>query len=182
MTLVREVIDKEKLLYANATVDMAYELGAVAGMGASGIIMGMTSIHFTFLINAFCYVAATLTMLFVQTQASCQEPRPDKSILNDLISGMKYLSSKPDLLLIYGIQMLFFVSYMTAPILLAPYAHDVLHTSAGEFGYIEAAMSAGAVLGGILTPYFCEKYGFMKVMMFETILSAISFYGFSHNL
>ncbi len=182
MTLVREVVDKKTLLYANATVDMAYELGAVAGMGASGLIMAATSIHMTFLINAFCYLVATISLLWVTIHNSCQKPRLDKSMLKDLATGFRYIIKQPELLFIYGIQMLFFVSFMTAPILLAPYAQKILHADAGQFGYIEAAMSAGGVLGGLFTPYVCEKFGFMRVMLFETILCGISFYGFSHNL
>lgn len=181
MTLVREVVDKERLLYANSAVDMAYELGAIAGMGASGLIMAFTSVSMTFLINAICYLLAAGSLLLVPIQKSCQEPRKDKSLLKDLVSGFLYVIKQPELLVIYGIQMLFFVSYMTAPILLAPYAKEILHASVGEFGYIEAAMSLGAVLGGIFTPYFCEKFGFIRVMLFETLLSSISFYCFSHN-
>ncbi len=182
MTLVREIVDKKILLYANATVDMAYELGAVAGMGAAGLIMSATSIRATFLINAICYLLATLSLIPVIIKNISKQTKDKASMLGDMISGFKYLIKQPELLVIYGIQMLFFVSYMTAPILLAPYAKSILHADAGQFGYIEAAMSVGAVIGGIFSPYFCEKFGFIKVMLFETLLCSISFYFFSHNI
>lgn len=181
MTLVREIVDPKVLLYANATVDMAYELGAVAGMGTSGLIIALTSVHTTFLINAICYLCAFLSLLPVELQ-HYQTPKEEKAdFITDLISGFQYLRQQPELKLIYSIQMLFFVSYMTAPILLAPFAKSVLHSSVAEFGYIEGAMSVGAVIGGIISPYLCEKIGFMKIMFIESILCAASFYAFSHN-
>ena len=91
MTLVREIVDKDKLLYANATVDMAYELGAVAGMGGAGLIMATTSIHFTFLVNAICFFIASIWMMQVSTQKSCMAKRVDKSFGKDFVSGIRYL-------------------------------------------------------------------------------------------
>lgn len=183
MTLVREIVDKKVLLYANATVDMAYELGAVAGMGASGLIIHLSSVQHTFLINAICYLAACLSLLFVNTHSAHQQPdKKHEAFFKELSLGLNYLRSQPALKLIYCIQMLLFVSYMTAPILLAPYAKTILHTNAGEFGYIEAAMSVGAVLGGVFSPYLCEKIGFSKVMFAEILIGGFSFYFFSHNL
>jgi MFS family permease len=179
MTLVREVVDKKDLLYANASVDMAYEIGAVTGMGASGLIMALTSVHTTFLINAICYFFATITLCLVQSK---QRKPEHMSVWSDFVLGMRYLLNHPRLQVIYLIQMFFFVSYMTAPILLAPYARSVLHANAGEFGYIEASMSIGAVIGGIISPFLSEKIGFIKILVLETTLCALSFWAFGHNL
>ena len=37
--LVREMVPDEMLLYANATIDMMYEVGNIAGMGSAGILI-----------------------------------------------------------------------------------------------------------------------------------------------
>ena len=182
MTLVRELVTKEQLLYANATVDMAYELGAVGGMGAAGLIIALTSVQATFLINAICYAIAAISLAPAHSNRTKGKSSQHTSFFKDFISGYKYLLSESDLIVIYAIQMLFFVSYMTAPILLAPYAKSILHTNVTQFGYIEAGMSIGAVIGGIFSPFICEKFGFIKVMIFETLLCCFSFYFFSHNI
>ena len=182
MTLVREIVSKKDLLYANATVDMAYEIGAVAGMGVSGLVIAMTSIQATFFINAIFYIFAALTLLGIYSSRVNDIASPQHHFMRDFISGFKYLVGKPELKTIYAIQMLFFVSYMTAPILLAPYAKAILHTNVAQFGYIEAGLSVGAVIGGIFSPYLCEKIGFFKVMFLETLLCCLSFYFFGHNV
>ncbi len=180
LTLIREVVPQDKLLYANATVDTAYELGAIIGMGSSGLIIALVGINNTFLINGLCFLCASLGLWQVKVH------HPSASQLNEaffesLKSGMQYLLARRNLVIIYSIQMLFFVCYMTAPILLAPYAKQILHTNALQFGSIEAAMSVGAVIGGILSPYFCEKFGFKRIAAFEALLCGISFFMFSHN-
>ena len=180
MSLVREIVPKSKLLYANATVDIAYELGAVIGMGSAGFVLALTSIEICFLINALCYGLATILMMLVKHRSTIKLKK-QTTIIRDFILGWRYVARKLPLLLIYTVQMLFFVSYMTSPVLLAPFAKTVLHTTVGQFGWIEAAMSLGAVLGGVISPYFVEKYGFSRVMLVETLLAVASFILFSHN-
>lgn len=180
MTLVREIVPESKLLYANATVDMAYELGAVCGMGASGLIIALTSTRTTFLLNAMCFLVASISLLRVAYRKITSNTKRESS-LNELKAGFQYLISRKPLMVMYAIQMLFFVSYMTAPILLAPYAKTILHANAGQFGYIEAAMSVGAVCGGILSPYLSERFGFTRIALLEAALCGVAFYLFSHN-
>jgi MFS family permease len=182
MTLVREIVPKKTLLYANATVDMAYELGAVCGMGSSGLIIAFSSVKTTFFINAMSYLLSALALLMISYKRKTDADKLREPVLTEMKLGFQYLMKDSRLLLLYGIQMLFFVCYMTAPILLAPYAKDILHASSGQFGYIEASMSVGAVSGGLLSPYFAERFGYMRVTLLETLLCGVAFYCFSHNL
>lgn len=185
MALVREIVPAKDLLYANASVDIAYEIGAVSGMGAAGLIIAATSIKTTFLINAICYAIASISLLIIRHKAdSIVSIEREQTLLRQLLVGWNYLIQRKTLLLMYTVQMLFFISYMTAPILLAPYAKQVLHTNVGQFGMIEASLSIGLVLGGCFTPYFAEKYGIVSTMIVESLLCALYFYLFSltHNL
>lgn len=182
MTLVRELVPASSLLYANATVDMAYEIGAVCGMGASGLIIALTSIQTTFFINAMCYCLASIGLFKVVYQKKTDDDAVREPVMVAMKLGYEYLIKEKRLLLLYAIQMLFFVCYMTAPILLAPFAKEVLHTSAGQFGYIEAALSLGVVSGSLLSPYFAERFSYRLVTICETILCGVAFYCFSHNL
>lgn len=181
MTLVRELVPESSLLYANATVDMAYEIGAVCGMGASGLIIALTSIQTTFLINAMCYLLGSIGLFKVVYQKKTEDDAVHEPVFLAMKLGYDYLMNDKRLLLLYAIQMLFFVCYMTAPILLAPFAKEILHTSAGQFGYIEAALSLGVVSGSLLSPYFAEKFGYKTVTFYETLLCGVAFYCFSFN-
>lgn len=180
LTLVREIVMPDKLLYANATVDMAYEIGAVVGMGFAGLIISLTSVKTTFLINALCFLSATLALTQVKNNHTSNNVKEEPAWTAFKL-GTRYLLQNPFLLAIYLIQMLFFVSYMTAPILLAPFAKLVLHTTITEFGFIEGAMSVGIILGGVLTPYLCQRFGFFKTMLGQASTCCLSFLYFGHN-
>ena len=182
MALVRELVSKDQLLYANATVDIAYEVGAVAGMGCAGLIIALSSTKTTFMINALCYVVATISLLLMRHEGQKRKLKKSRhGFVIQFISGWRYLSRRKSLLMLYTIQMLFFICYMTAPILLAPYAKSVLHTDVGQFGMIEASLSVGLVLGGCFSPYLAEKYGVMQILIIESLLCALYFYLFSQT-
>ena len=68
---------------------------------------------------------------------------------------------------------------MTAPVLLAPFAKNILHATAVEFGQMEATLTVGTIVGGIVLVYLAEKIGFNKVVLGCTFVLAISLLGFS---
>lgn len=182
MAFVREIVPPKDLLNANATADMAYELGAVLGMGFSGIIIALFGESSALLINAFCYFIA---MFFIQKVPdkekivrSCGDV---KSYFSDLQDGFRYLTKNPFVMGLYFLQMFTFASYMTAPVLLVPFAKSALHASVAEFGLIEGAMSLGMVIGGLLTPYFAKRFGEFRTLNVEVLIGALCFLLFSKN-
>ena len=179
MALVREVVSEDELLIANSTVDIAYELGAVAGMGAAGLIIAATSIPHTFLINAIFYIMANVSLFMMHHKVP--DHKSSNSVWEDLVEGTMYVLRNRALLMIYSIQMMVFISYMTAPILLAPFARHVLHASVGQFGIIEASASVGLVVGSFITPYFAQRFSFLRILLIELFLLAGAFYAFSYN-
>lgn len=181
LALIREIVDEKELLYANASIDMAYEMGAVAGMGFAGLIIAMTSLQMCFLINSACFAVATLGLLRVKIAKVKSEHRSTQGgIWHEFMLGWQYLAKRKRLMRVYSIQMLYFVCYMTAPILLAPYAKTILQTNVAEFGRIEAALSVGIILGGVITPFLSEKYGVFRMMWLESMVCAFAFFAFSH--
>lgn len=154
MTFVREIVtDTDDLLYANAMVDTAYEVGAVLGMGGAGLILASTSFASCFVINALCYVVATVLIGLISYQGVNAERQAKESFMQQFVQGGRYIIKRVPILLIYLIQGLFFICYMTAPVLLAPFAKVVLHSSVKQFGWLEAMLSSGIVAGGFLSPW-----------------------------
>jgi MFS family permease len=182
MAYVREIVDESDLLNANATADMAYELGAVLGMGSSGVIIAVFGESSALLINAFCYFIAMVFIQKIPNDLKRKNKETSKSTyFEDLKEGFDYLLQNPYLLGLYCIQMLTFASYMTAPVLLVPFAKSVLHASVSEFGLIEGAMSLGMVFGGLLSPYLASQYGSLRVICLQVTIGAICFVCFSHS-
>lgn len=181
MSFVRELVSEDDLLSGNAMVDIAYELGAVAGMGGAGFILATASFAGCFAINAVCYVVATLLLFgipFVK-KVNKEEIRP--SFFTQFIEGGRYILARRRLLLLYVTQGLFFVCYMTAPVLLAPYAKTVLNSNVTQFGWLEAMLSLGIILGGFFNPWLASAFSMFKVIVVEILAGILGFYLFSHT-
>ena len=178
MTFVREIVTKENLLYANTTINMAYQIGTMVGMASAGLIIALTSMQTIFVINAIFYCFASYCLMRVITLKQVENKAKKEPVMQSILLAINYLTNNPTLLTIYLVQTLFFVSYMTVPIILAPFAKSVLHTDAGEFGLIEGAMAVGSLIGGLLSPYLCVTFGFIRVVFYETLLCSMCFYFF----
>ncbi|MCC5791039.1 MAG: MFS transporter [Legionellaceae bacterium] len=182
ITYVREIVRVEQLLAANTIVDMAYEMGAVLGMGCAGFLLAVFSPSVCFLVNAITYFMATIFVYYAPAHRQSKLLRSRESMRSQFFAGMHYLRCRPALILIYLLQGLFFVCYMTAPVLLAPFAKSVLHVNVLQFGFLEAALSVGIISGGLVTPWMARYFGVEKVILFQIMLGMVGFFGFSHSI
>ncbi|PHQ78334.1 MAG: MFS transporter [Coxiella sp. (in: Bacteria)] len=181
--LTRELIPKHELLYANATIDMVFEIGNIVGMGLAGFLIAWVSGPGTLMINGILFILGGAALLFIRTK-HLDITHADKrkfDVLGDFIAGLKYVMNHKPVMIIYTVQLLFFLEYLTAPVLLAPYAKNVLHADVTQFGYIEAALSVGAVVGGLFLVWFADIFGLMRTMIVCSIALGISYVYFSHN-
>ncbi|RMX21044.1 MFS transporter [Legionella jordanis] len=182
MAFVREIVSTEEdLLYANAMLDTAYEIGAVLGMGCAGFILASTSFAMCFLINGACYLFATLFILLIRHEAKHSINPLQESFFQQFVAGGRYIVSRVPVLFIYLVQGLFFICYMTAPVLLAPFAKSVLHSDVSQFGWLESMLSAGIIVGGFLSPWLATVFTLWRVVFAQVIIGIVSFYLFSHT-
>ncbi|ASQ45565.1 enterobactin exporter EntS [Legionella clemsonensis] len=182
MAFIREIIvEEEELLYANAMLDTAYEVGAALGMGSAGLILAQTSFATCFAINSACYLLAALFLLAIPYQKQRKTKEVIESFFTQFIEGGRYILQRTPILFIYLVQGLFFISYMTAPVLLAPFAKSILHSNVAQFGWLEAALSGGIIFGGFISPWLATLFSLAKVIFGQVMLGIVSFYLFSHT-
>lgn len=183
LRFVREIVPADQLLNANSTVDMAYEIGFALGLSLAGVLFMVSSAATAFLVNGICFIFSVILMLCIRKRDIHDTPPEGLmfNVWNDLTQGFRYVLNSRFLIALYSIQLVVFVMYMTAPVLLAPYAKNILHTSARQFGDIEAALSVGMIVGGIFMPWFAEKFGLFKTMLLCVLLLAVAFAWFGYN-
>lgn len=185
MTFVREVVCKKKLLYANATTDIAYEVGNVVGMGAAGFIIAYTSLSIAILINACCFVCSLVFMLIAKTPKTDSKDLTEKhwlsGLVRDYVLGLRYLGDNSKLCFLYLVQLFVFAVFLTSPVLLAPFAKSLLHANIGQFGGLEASISIGAVIGGVVAPWLAERWGNNKTCMILLFIMLAGYLLFCRN-
>lgn len=181
LTFLREIVAKENLLYANTQLDITYEIGNVVGMGMAGFVMAIFSPSTALILNGCFFLVAAFCLTRVHYQPKQEEvlSRSLKTFYQDFILGLRYLSDRPGLRAVYTLQLLLFVQFMMWPVLLAPFAQQVLHATVIQFGQIEACFSVGVVSGGLLNAALAKKVGFYRLLLLEAIVGVTAFYFFA---
>lgn len=183
LRLTRELVSKDDLLYANATIDTTFELGNIIGMGFAGLLIALITAPGTLIVNAVMFILAGLMLLFIKKEqlTITHDEEAKLDIVGDFKAGLGYIISNKAIFIVYTIQLLLFLEYLTAPVLLAPYARNQLHASVAQFGYIEMYLSLGAVIGGILLTWLADKLGLLRIALVSTIILGASYAYFNLN-
>ncbi|MBW5802842.1 MFS transporter [Coxiella endosymbiont of Ornithodoros amblus] len=186
IALIREIVISEDLLYSNSTIDIAYEIGNVAGMGLAGTFISWLSAPTTILMTGIIFIFSTLAVIRVRPHL--QKIRKKKTsyrfIIDDFTAVLVYLRINPKLIVIYSVQLLVLVSFMTAGVLLAPFVKNILHATVAKFGQIDASLSVGVVIGGIFLPWVAERLGFIPTLLVLCLALGIffSWFGLNHSI
>ncbi|WP_186646489.1 MFS transporter [Fluviispira vulneris] len=181
---VKEIVPENKLVEANATVDMLYEFGTIIGMGVSGVLIYyLNTIGTLALGGAFFIISGLFNYLMKYNPINNFNKFQTKkqTFLNDYIDSLKYIARNPSLIGVYLTQMIIMVLIMTIPILLVPFTQVVLKGDTVLFARLEALISLGIFVGGFFSPILCKKISAKYTLMFLTILLSITLYIFSIN-
>lgn len=184
MSFMRELVPEKDLMYANSTVDIIYEVGNVIGMGFAGFLIAWTSAETAIFINGLTFLIATISMLLISKKALCHGNESVKNkirLFNDYYLGLRYLFQRKQLMSIYTIQLLIFITFLTAPLLLVPFSKNILHATVAQFGAIEAAASVGIVIGGIIMPWLADMFGLFKTLLIFHVVLCVTFLFFGYN-
>ena len=179
-TMMRELVREDQLLFANANLDMAYELGNLIGFGGAGFMIAWLGAVHAIMLNGAFFGVAVIALALMRYQKTAKEivKASVKQILRELVDGLKYIVANKHIFRVYVAQLLVFVAALTAPILMAPYARVILHATAVQFGQIEASISIGLLVAGLFLPYFAEKFSIERVSIVVSLCGALSFSGF----
>lgn len=182
----RELVLPKDLLYAVSMIDIIYEMGNMIGMGFAGLLIAWTSPETAILTNGIAFVIASASMLMIRKKALIKtKDTPHKiQFIQDFQDGLSYLVNKKELLSIYTIQLLIFITYLTTPLLLVPFSKSILHATVEQFGIIEAFSSVGIVIGGLFIPFIAEKWGMLRTLLFfcATLLLTFMFFGYNRSI
>lgn len=185
LKIVREIVLERELLYANALIDIAYEAGNIIGVGVAGLLAAVFSGPLVIILNGICFLISTFMLMLIPHREhvkvlTCETKVPN-TFFGELKDGLQYLMRNQVLFVIYTIQLLILVEAIVTPIILAPFAKNILKLNVEQFGHIEASMSIGIIIGGLFVPWISEKLGLLKTLVILTIALALSFLIFSLN-
>jgi DHA3 family macrolide efflux protein-like MFS transporter len=191
--LIQELVPREQLITANATVLIAVQGGMTAAGALVGFIYERTGLAgilgidgTTYLISAICllllrhgYYApheAHNTRLLdssptIEAPPEMSEPSltgtDDGSygVFADIAEGLDYLRHQPRVLALGITYACMMAGVISANILVVALAKDLLSAGPRGYGYIEAGWAVGAIIGGLAAGTVAQKRPYMILIL-----------------
>lgn len=170
-TYIREITPAKQMFHANAIVAMSYEIGNIVGMGSAGLLLALNSSRISIAISGVLFLLATVCLLLMKPEKIEKQTLPvqiRENFWQSLRSGIRYLAGHKNLCVLYCVQLILMVIFLTTPIILAPFAKNILNATSSQFGMIQACLSAGVIIGGIVAPTLAEIWKFKTVILTKT--------------
>jgi len=147
-SFIADLVGRDDLMNAIALNSALFSGARVVGPAAAGLLIAWYGVGVAFFLNAVSFVAVVIALLTIRTDGA---PRPSSgaTISQQIVEGVRYAVSTPLLALVLSLLLsvsLFVINYS---VLVPLIARDVLHEGAHGFGFLMAALGAGAVAGAL---------------------------------
>lgn len=179
---IPNLVKQEQIIEANARIQVTVGLAYVAGPMLAGFAYSKLDASIAIGMIALFYITSTLLILFVQMRqinatpanSSNDEKIQNRSLLQDLISGISFLLHHPVLKWVTLLFAMFvFVSEATIDLTIFRLKHD-LYQSQSSIGIVFGAGSFGAVIAGSFAHFFRRKWGFGLSFLGGLLLQGIA--------
>lgn len=147
--IVFELVDKKDITNAVALNSTLFNLSAVIGPAAAGIIYMAFGPGWCFAINGISFSAVIIALILMKLEPT-PPPAERISALKEIREGIRYMLSDAHiwpLICLVGITTLFGFSFAT---LIPAWAVNILGGDASTNGLLQSARGAGAVLSALL--------------------------------
>jgi len=180
--LFGQIIPRDQLTKYMGYANASFQICVVAGPGLGGLMIGFTSLTWTYALAAVCGLVSLygVTLINAQQEKSSDQPT---HFLKSFMEGFDYVK-KHDLILSTMALDMFAVLFGGAVSILPAFVSEVLHAGPEVLGILRAAPAAGSVLMGLYLashPILSDsgKYLLLSVAGFGL---AIVGFGLSTNL
>lgn len=144
-----EMVGPAELRNAVSLNSVMVNVARAVGPAAAGIVIAVAGEGICFLVNAASFVAVLASLLTLDTSQLSPSPPAGRSA-GQLREGLRYVRRTPELavplVLMAIVGMLTYEFSVSLPVL----ARSSLEAGAQGYGYMTAAMGAGAVAGGLV--------------------------------
>jgi MFS family permease len=149
-TLQMDIVGPNDLQSAISLNSAAFNAGRIVGPGLAGIIVAIWGEGICFLLNSVSYIAVLISLIIIKVTVAVK--KPDSSIRNEILEGMKYVWSAIDIRrLIFSIAITSTVGQAALMTLTPIFAKDILKAGPAGYGTLLAGAGVGAIFGALIT-------------------------------
>ncbi|TMB64813.1 MAG: MFS transporter [Chloroflexi bacterium] len=155
--ILPNLVPPEQLVKANSLITSSERVSELLGYSVAGIIAAAVSWAPLFVIDAATYLFSAITLLGVP-DALRSVGKKHLRIVDDIVAGMRFIATSPTLrstMTLTTMAALFMgLTFPTLVVL----AYHPLRAGASGYGFLEAAIGAGAIIGALLAPQLMNRY------------------------
>ncbi|MGH9045662.1 MAG: MFS transporter [Acidimicrobiales bacterium] len=180
-SVVRPLVGQKSLVAALSFLQALFQLGAVVGPAAAGLLIGRTGVGWVYVIDAVSFLGAivvTTMMRPIPPEQGAAAPG-----LRSIADGVRFLRGRQVMQGAYLIDINAMVFGMPRALFPA-IGLTVLHGGPSVVGYLYAAPGAGALVGALTTGWVArlDRQGLGVIVAVASWGVAIAAFGFTHIL
>jgi len=168
---VSEMVPDEDIPNAVGLNSASFNFARLLGPGTAGILIAGVGIPPAFFLNTISF-AAVLVALWRMDPATLRHSRRAARGSGALRDGLRYVRTKPDIMLILVIVFFFGTFCMNSQLTNALMATQVFHKGAGEYGLLGTIMAVGSLSAALLAAR-------RKVPSRKVLIGSLVGFGFS---
>lgn len=169
---VSEMVSAEQLPNAVALNSATFNSARLVGPAVGGILIAVFGVGPAFLINAATYTAVITAFLLMRSTDLIHIQRVERA-KGQLIEGLKYVRSRPDLLLVIALVSVVGTMGLNFNITLPLLAKVEFEVGAASFGLLSAAFAAGALIGALVGTRRRGRPGAGLLLIFAGVFGAL---------
>jgi MFS family permease len=151
---VNEMVDRDRLANAVGLNSASFNLARMIGPAVAGLLIawmgeGVAATGYVILLNAASYVAVVVSLSMMRADELNPVP-PLGRAKGQLRDGIRYVRSRPDILLIMAIVFCCGTFGLNFQMTTALMATEVFDKGAGEFGLLGSIIAVGSLAGSLL--------------------------------
>src|SRR5229473_5707038 len=155
--IIPNLVPAPLLVKANSLVTSSERTMELLGFSVAGLIAAAVNWTPLFMVDAATYIFSAITLLGISDVLRRAAERQVR-IVDDIVAGLRFIARSPTLrstMTLTTMAALFMG--MTFPTLVV-LAYQSLHAGASGYGFIEAVIGAGAILGALAAPQLMSRY------------------------
>lgn len=182
-SMIPILVSEEDLLGANSLLTSVNEVLRIVLPVFSGIVSSLLSLKIVFTVDAMSYFLAAVFIYKIYYEEKEIEKVVHsniKEVFQELKLGFKYIIESKIILLVLFISII--LNIVTAPIstLSVMFVQDILKLDVKFFGFLEAALSVGFIIGtAILNHISQKKFNDIYIIILGCVLLSVGMASFS---
>ena len=147
--LVPNLVPERDLANAFSLTQAGFQVGAIVGPAIGGFVIAFWGLSFTYLINAFSYMAVILALIMMG-QVTQEKIFNARALVNlpEIVEGLRFVLAQP--IIVSTMVLDFFATFFSSANTLMPIvARDILGVGPVEYGWLSSAQAIGAVIAAV---------------------------------